>query len=64
MVRVSWRTGSERTANVTLFLHHGEQVALRLSGAGLWKYRIDERLGKRLGVTEDLPGITLSASAA
>ena len=63
-VRVSWRTDSERTANVTLHLHHGERIRLWIKGAGLWKHQIDDQLGKRLGVTEALPGAPPAVSAA
>ena len=63
MTSVSWRADSERAANVTFHLRH-DVVQLWISGAGLWKYRIDEHLGKRLGVTEELPGITPAVSAA
>ncbi len=64
VVRVSWRTDSERAANVTIYLHQDHPIRLFISGAGLWKHQIDERLGNRLGVTEDLPGVAPSLSAA
>ena len=41
VVRFSWRASSER-ANVTLYLHPDERVHLWISGAGLWKCKIDE----------------------
>lgn len=62
--RISWRTDSERAANLTLHLHHGDPIRIWVEGAGLWKYRVDERLGKRLSVADDLPGSVPSASAA
>lgn len=62
--RISWRTDSERSANVTLYLHDHEPLRLWVKGAGLWKYQIDERLGHRLSVADDLPGSISDASAA
>lgn len=64
VARVSWRTDSARAANVTLHLRHDEPVRLWISGAGLWKHRIDDRLGRRFGGADDLPGTPSSASAA
>ena len=63
LARVSWRADSEGQANVTFYLHH-DVVALWIGGAGLWKYQIDEHLGKRLGVAEAIPGVAPVASAA
>ncbi|MFQ5568477.1 MAG: hypothetical protein ACE5G0_02310 [Rhodothermales bacterium] len=64
VARVSWRTNSERSVNMTLYLQNGESLRIWLNGAGLWKYRIEERLGNRLGVYTDIPGEMTSASAA
>ena len=64
VVRLSWRTDTERSANMTLYLHDDEPVRLWVEGAGLWKYQIDARLGKQLNVADDLPGSMTSASAA
>ena len=64
VARLSWRTDSQRAANMTLYLHDDDPVRLWINGAGLWKYQIDARLGNRLNVTEDLPGSMTSASAA
>ena len=64
VARLSWRTDSQRAANMTLYLRDDDPVRLWIDGAGLWKYQIDARLGKRLNVTDDLPGSMTSASAA
>ena len=64
MVRLSWRTDSQRSANMTLYLRDDEPVRLWVKGAGLWKYQIDACLGKQLNVADDLPGAMTSASAA
>lgn len=64
VVRLSWRTDSQRLANMTLYLQDDDPVRLWINGAGLWKYQIDARLGKRLNVADDLPGSMTSASAA
>ena len=64
VVRLSWRTDTARSANMTLYLRDEEPVRLWITGAGLWKHQIDARLGKRLNVTDELPGSMTSASAA
>ena len=64
VARLSWRTDSQRTANMTLYLRDDEAIRLWVEGAGLWKYQIDARLGKQLNVADDLPGSMTSASAA
>ena len=64
VARLSWRTDSQRAANMTLYLRDDDPVRLWINGAGLWKYQIDARLGKRLNVTDELPGSMASASAA
>ncbi len=55
VARVVWRTDSEESVNFLLFLHDGGVVPLWMNGAGLWKYWIEERLGKPLSVVEELP---------
>ena len=64
IARLSWRTDSQRSANMTIYLHNDEAVRLWIEGAGLWKYQIDARLGKRLNVADELPGSITPASAA
>lgn len=64
VLRLSWRTDSQRSANITLYLRDDEPVRLWVEAAGLWKYQIDARLGHHLNVTDDLPGSMTSASAA
>ncbi len=64
VARLSWRTDTERSANMTIYLRDDEAVRLWVEGAGLWKYQIDARLGNQLNVADDLPGSMPSASAA
>ena len=64
VARLSWRTDSLRSANMTLHLHNDEPVRLWVEGAGLWKYQIDARLGNQLNVADELPGTMTSVSAA
>lgn len=64
IARLSWRTDSQRSANMTVYLHNAEAVRLWIQGAGLWKYQIDALLGKRLNVADELPGLMTPASAA
>ena len=64
VLRLSWRTDSLRSANMTLYLRDEEPVRLWVEGAGLWKYQIDACLGNQLNVADDLPGSMTSASAA
>ncbi len=55
IARVVWRTDSEESVNLLLFLHDGGVIPLWMNGSGLWKYWIDERLGKPLSMVEELP---------
>lgn len=55
VARVVWRTDSEESVNFLFFLHDGGVIPLWMNGAGLWKYWIEERLGKPLSMAEELP---------
>ena len=63
---VRWRPSNGKSSyNVTLVLHDGERMQLWLSGAGLWKYAIEQCRGVTVKRhADDLPEELTPASAA
>lgn len=64
IARLSWRTDSHRSANMTIHMRDSEPIRLWMKAAGLWKHQVDACLNKRLNVVDELPGSPTSASAA
>jgi len=62
--RISWRTDTQRTANISIYRHNDSPVRFWIQGAGLWKYQIDACLGNRLSIADDLPGSISPAASA
>ena len=54
-----WRSG-----HLSLRLTSGEHVELLIEGSGLWKYALEDALGKRFLVCERLPEHVSRAPAA
>ena len=62
--RISWRTDTQRTANISIYRHNDSPARFWIQGAGLWKYQIDACLGNRLSIADDLPGSISPAASA
>ena len=43
IIRVDWIPPRSDGVNLALHLQHGEALRLRIAGAGLWKYEIEDR---------------------
>lgn len=61
---VKWWTGEQHIVNFALYLHDDTSIKVWIKGVGLWKFKIEEVLGKQLKMQEALPGSLSSASAA
>ncbi|MDX1547250.1 MAG: hypothetical protein R3247_09695 [Rhodothermales bacterium] len=53
-----------RTGRLVLRLRDGHAVSIEIDGSGLWKFALEEALGRRLTVCEQLPEHVSRASAA
>lgn len=61
---VKWWAGDQHIVNFALYFHDDTSIKVWIKGVGLWKFKIEEFLGKQLKVQEALPGALSSASAA
>ncbi|HMB89962.1 MAG TPA: hypothetical protein VKP65_03890 [Rhodothermales bacterium] len=61
---VKWWAGNQHIVNFALHLHDDTSIKVWIKGGGLWKFKIEEILGKQVKMQEALPGSLSSASAA